>query len=480
MGRRPDPTDGTHAVAVFQQSFLPTSYLVNAIRITVDTDHNLSTWEEIDAVQLRGVPAKDGILVTVTPTSGLVTSEAGGTATFTVVLQKAATADVTIGLSSSDETEGTVSPSSLTFHTDDWNVPQLVTVTGVSDLMTDGNVPYTIVTAPAVSTDLNFNGVDAADVSVTNLDNWVQEYASSVIGFSSQFSSTSWSAAQALGEPDVTVYGDYPNAWAPRSANGGAEFLTVGFAIPLHATGVVIRESFGNGFVTKVEVHRTDLDEFVTVWSGVDPTLPGAPTDFAIPPFGPTSYLVDQVRITIDTNHTTSWEEIDAVGLLGVPATGRVIVEPTSGLVTTEGGGTATFAVVLGAEPTADVVIDLSSSDLGEGTVSPPNLTFTSANWDQPQIVTVTGVDDLAADGSVAYTVLTSVDAGSDPNFVGVDVPDVSVTNLDNEAAPLAQYASSVIAFSSQYSSDRWSAAQALGAPNATTGTIPTPGPPIP
>ena len=47
--------------------------------------------------------------ITVTPISGLTTTEAGGTATFTVVLTTQPTADVTIGLSSSDTTEGTVS-----------------------------------------------------------------------------------------------------------------------------------------------------------------------------------------------------------------------------------------------------------------------------------------------------------------------------------------------------------------------------------
>ena len=37
--------------------------------------------------------------ITVSPTSGLVTTEAGGTATFTVVLDTQPTANVTIGLS---------------------------------------------------------------------------------------------------------------------------------------------------------------------------------------------------------------------------------------------------------------------------------------------------------------------------------------------------------------------------------------------
>ena len=85
--------------------------------------------------------------ITVTPTSGLTTTEAGGTATFTVVLNSQPTANVTIGLSSSNTAEGTVGPASLTFTTANWNVPQTVTVTGVDDAVVDGNVAYTIVTA---------------------------------------------------------------------------------------------------------------------------------------------------------------------------------------------------------------------------------------------------------------------------------------------------------------------------------------------
>ena len=57
-----------------------------------------------------------------TPTAGLATTEAGGTATFTVVLNTQPTADVTIALSSSDTTEGTVGPASLVFTTANWNV----------------------------------------------------------------------------------------------------------------------------------------------------------------------------------------------------------------------------------------------------------------------------------------------------------------------------------------------------------------------
>jgi hypothetical protein len=101
----------------------------------------------------------------------LGTTEAGGTATFTVVLNSKPTADVTIGLSSSRTAEGTVSPTSIVFNSSNWNTAQTVTITGVNDYVDDGDQPYTIVTANASSTDTKYNNLNVADVSVTNQDN---------------------------------------------------------------------------------------------------------------------------------------------------------------------------------------------------------------------------------------------------------------------------------------------------------------------
>ena len=109
--------------------------------------------------------------ITVTAAAGLTTTEAGGTAAFTVVLASEPTANVTVGLSSSDTTEGTVSPASLTFTTGNWSTPQNVTVTGVDDAVGDGDQSYTIVTAAATSSDPTYSGVNAADVIVSNTDN---------------------------------------------------------------------------------------------------------------------------------------------------------------------------------------------------------------------------------------------------------------------------------------------------------------------
>ncbi|HEV7763589.1 MAG TPA: Ig-like domain repeat protein [Thermoanaerobaculia bacterium] len=109
--------------------------------------------------------------ITVAPASGLITTESGGTATFTIVLDSQPTAPVTIAVASSDLTEGIALPAAVTFTSGNYNVPRTVTVTGVDDLFMDGNIGYTILTLPAVSVDLHYAGLNAADVSVTNNDN---------------------------------------------------------------------------------------------------------------------------------------------------------------------------------------------------------------------------------------------------------------------------------------------------------------------
>ena len=79
------------------------------------------------------------------PSGEYLTREDGMKATFRVLLDTQPTANVTINLTSSLTTEGTVSPASLTFNSSNWNSGQLVTVTGVNDgTVKDGNKAFKV------------------------------------------------------------------------------------------------------------------------------------------------------------------------------------------------------------------------------------------------------------------------------------------------------------------------------------------------
>src|SRR5688572_7822821 len=118
---------------------------------------------------LGRAPEAGGIIVS--PTAGLITTEAGGSITFTVVLTSAPSGPVVITMTSSDTSEGVLASNSLTFLPSNWDQAQTVTVLGVDDVIDDGDVAYTIVTAPADSNDPDYDGLDPADVSLTNTDN---------------------------------------------------------------------------------------------------------------------------------------------------------------------------------------------------------------------------------------------------------------------------------------------------------------------
>ncbi len=157
----------------------------------------------------------------------------------------------------------------------------------------------------------------------------VDQYASSVIGYSTQWSSGNWSAAQALGAPDTFTYGDIFTAWAPSSQNGTLEYITLGYTNPVYATGATIRETDGNGFVYQIDVLDTNNVPHM-VWSGTDGSQPGSPVDF-LATWSTTNFLVNGLKIYTNTSHNpNTWEEIDSVALHGDTQAPTQVPEPAS------------------------------------------------------------------------------------------------------------------------------------------------------
>jgi hypothetical protein len=186
----------------------------------------------------------------------------------------------------------------------------------INNLLISATGEYTIQVQSTSSTTFDLRAVLNSGIERETSSGAVQQVARRVIDFSSEYSTSSWSAAQTLGAPNTLQYGDYATAWAPEPINGTMEYVTVGYDVPIYATGAVIFESNGNGFVRRVEA--LDLDgNYHVVWEGTDPSLPGEVAQFRVT-FPQTSYLVDGLRVTIDTDHDQAvWEEIDAIILEG-------------------------------------------------------------------------------------------------------------------------------------------------------------------
>jgi hypothetical protein len=122
-----------------------------------------------------------------------------------------------------------------------------------------------------------------------------------------------WSANQTVGAPNVEKYADDGNAWAPKTQDTGIEWLDLKYPRPVHATEVRVRESFNSGTVIKVEL-IDDGGAAHTVWAGNDPTTG---LNYLLVTFPKTGYKTSEVKVTLATNISPGWKEIDAVQLVG-------------------------------------------------------------------------------------------------------------------------------------------------------------------
>ena len=130
----------------------------------------------------------------------------------------------------------------------------------------------------------------------------------------------------------------------------------------------------------------------------------------------------------------------DAVGNIGndstsnelVVAIASVTITQTSGSTDVEEGGTAdTYLVVLDAQPTGDVIINITPD--GQTSVDLASLTFNTSNWDTPQTVTVTANDDSTIEGNHSSTITHAIAPGSAPEYLGISISNVAVNIEDND-----------------------------------------------
>ena len=96
--------------------------------------------------------------------------------------------------------------------------------------------------------------------------------------------------------------------------------------------------------------------------------------------------------------------------------------------------GTSTFTFnLLYKVPDGNVVVDLSTNDATEATLSPTQLTYTPANWGTEQTVTITGPVDNISDGNQTSTITASINTANtnDAYYDAVTNKTMSLTTTD-------------------------------------------------
>ena len=104
-------------------------------------------------------------------------------------------------------------------------------------------------------------------------------------------------------------------------------------------------------------------------------------------------------------------------------------VSPTT-LNVSESGLTATYSIVLTGQPTADVTITMNPDE--QLSTDPEFVMFTSTNWNAPQGVIVSAVDDPDVEGDHTGTI-NHTSESTDNNFNAMTIATVTVNIEDND-----------------------------------------------
>lgn len=169
-GLRVNPNNATGTYVWSLAGLSPGTYLVHAV-ITNGVGSYSHQAPGAIVIPVSAPAAR----IEVSAAQPLITTEAGGSAQFSVVLGSAPTADVRVGLTSSQPLEGQVSPATLIFTPANWNTPQTVTVTGQGDCLPDGDQPYSIVLGRAESLDARYHQLEGQTLSAINRDEGIRD-----------------------------------------------------------------------------------------------------------------------------------------------------------------------------------------------------------------------------------------------------------------------------------------------------------------
>ena len=315
--------------------------------------------------------------------------------TYTVALTGQPPGVVTVRPTSGNP-DVTVDPAALTFDGSSWNIPTFVTVTaGRDDDAADdvAHITHAVQGIPGVSSGprvrvaVNDDDVQGLTLATTTLASGVAEGSSAAY------------TVQLDTEPTGPV---------SVAVSGGGDAVAVD------------ADSGAPGDQATLLFHAANWDTPQTVTARALEDDDGADGSATLThdPSGADYGGVESVDVTFAVT------DDDAKGAdLSVPS------------LTVQENGTASYALVLSTEPVGGPVsVAVASSATSTVAASPPALTFTAENWDVPQTVTLSGVDDANAtdDSATVSHTPTGADYGS-----GVTIADVAVTVADDDAAGL-------------------------------------------
>ena len=132
---------------------------------------------------------------------------------------------------------------------------------------------------------------------------------------SSSYAYPDWSPNRATGAPEISTCVDDPRAWASARGNG-VEWLQLSYPRAVFPRVIRVFQTQGRGAVSRIALLDANGAP-LTVWEATDsdelcPGILEVRVEI-------TSTQVSVLRIDLDESRTGTWNQIDAVELIGVP-----------------------------------------------------------------------------------------------------------------------------------------------------------------
>ena len=360
------------------------------------------------------VPSNDdSAAILISPADTPVFVESQNNATYTVVLTSQPTEDVQISINVDQAQLAYTEPTTLTFGSENWTTPQIVTVIAREDdrfMETSSMIRLRHV---ATSADSMFN---TSSVFVPDQDLYLRRFdddsagvfLSDTVGDVAEDGSNFSYAIWLLSEPLHPVEIDITNAWP---------------------AGITVSPS------------RLTFD--ASNWSSAAAVKVTAVTD-SICMSSPTTASVTHSSSSLDPFYDTNASVFTPTATLRIRRfdndVPRVQVSAVE-LSVAEGGDAATYTVGISCIPSAIVAVSITPSDASLVQVDPSLIEFDSSNWTSLVTVTVNAVDENRFRGSLRRAWLTHEIQSEDVSFnsSGLVVPSarVGIDRFDNDASRL-------------------------------------------
>ena len=380
---------------------------------STDANYNVLEGNSVDNVDfINQDNLGPGIELTVVGGSP-VTDENGSSfvVQFNLLSQPFGGADVNFGLSvSGDPGEVSLSASSVTILNADWNKPfnNQITITGQDDALIDGDIFLVLETADPSSADMvydNLEEFDIADLIFRNLDN---------------------------DQPGFSVGAISNNL----SENENIASFTVVLDIKPNSD-VFMNVTSNDAGEASVDSNSQQLQFTPMNWNIPQTVLVSGEDDMVIDGDQLTKIIVS-VDNGSDPNFLT--EPSQHLDVINIDNDIAQIIIDTIDQLSGEDGSLASFSVRLSAVPSAPVEVNWASSNINEGDLSSSTIVFSTTNWNQPQVITVNGIDDLIPvnDGAINYNIFVTAISSTDPNFgniIPASIANVQMINQDNDFA---------------------------------------------